>query len=60
MEPIEKIIILKGPPQEETNLETEHSLLYISIELWALSSTGIGRVMLSTLIIMKILTIFCF
>lgn len=47
-EPMEKIMILKEPPQEETNLETERLLQDIPEQLWALSSTDIGKMKSAT------------
>lgn len=38
-EPIENIVILKEPPQEETNHKTGYLLQDISVDLWALFST---------------------
>lgn len=42
-EPIEKIMILKKPLQEETNFETECLLQEFPVQIWALSSTDIGK-----------------
>lgn len=47
-EPIEKIMILKEPPQEETNLETEHWLQGAPMELWALSTAHTSQTQSAT------------
>lgn len=43
-EPIEKIVILKEAPQEETNLETKHLPQDTPMELWTLFSTDIEKI----------------
>lgn len=45
-----KIIILKKPPQGETNLETECLLQDFPVQIWALSSIDIGKNNSATLI----------
>lgn len=43
-EPIGKIMILKELSPEENNLETERLLQKVPTQLWALSSTDIGKI----------------
>ena len=47
IESSEKIVILKKAQKEETNLEAEHLLQDILMELWALSSVDIGKMKLA-------------
>ena len=43
-EPIGEIMILQELSPEENNLETEILLQKVPMQLWALSSTGIGKI----------------